>query len=1394
MEPPRRIDLQTVPQSPSRKKEKKVRPTLRFNLTIGESTLESCPEISYTDLVRKAMGPVENGEEEAFAAQDAAAEDKLAATARMFEKKYGQHTASGKRGKTRKHGRWEDDLDLGMGYDDTDPFIDNDEAYDELVPSTMTTQYGGFYINSGELEFRDISDSDNDTSDFKLMKKRKMVKSRVLRSSDDDEPPSTDSGTMPKRKFKKKMTNGIDSVRRKDGDNVYKSTKKSKSAFIGSTMKRKTVADLLKQKAIHQANATSQSKMNQHQQDQIADAINSVVMASVQTVSGETAVVAQDSDSQEQLGHGSMVDDVDRDTGGSGSHSPNVGGAPHKPADGGGGASPKLPDELPKQLVDYINMIKQAAKVSEEGKRKFFMPEVNNMLLEIERLSKQQLVGKRSLIYTHLAAHLPCGKETLLKRAKKLLLDELEDAMKAPILKLKQAIAAAMTAQVAEYKKLCEAVGTTAKDGENITESADDDNSMKSEEKAKRMPRRVFKWTDRIRSLLNEVVVLRLRIYDTAKIRSYTSEDYVKQFLETSLKPMWPVRWMNVRILFRESRGAHSDVTMSFPKQATLSRKVVSPLAASSPPIDTPPLTATQPAFTEPLTTTTHSTAITARVQTATDSPSTAAPPAHVGAPSTGDGAATKSHKRPESHKPAKQRDDNAGCADEEQEMGAPSGDDLDLMITPYALTSLPDDAFVSDILSASSGLFERLPSPQHPSASVAAATTSSQPGVATSAAAAATTVAAATRLVSVGDLVASVTEQALGSKPDKPLWMSPPRNADASEPAAKKASPPPSSSRQQTDSVVGEAQPKAEATSVSVASWRKTAGEVDANNQSTGTGMVPLVPELVSWRQASATTVSSSSSKQAKDVSTSDEAHLTDTLNLFSRTQSLLASLQQHGSAATEREPGEVEDVYTGRSIHVSPQRPPGGSTVSPQRPSSGNTVSPQRPPGGSSLSPQRPPGGSTLIPQRPPGGSIVSPQGPASSSTVSPPRQLATQAMSSLLRGGSKAAASSQPWQSAHRSLSGEKSSLLQSAASAPSPNHPARQPSPQPPTVVDAEEEQRLLLQALAEHRLQQASRGEVRSMPGSKVDGKSQQASRGEGRSSQVSKVEGRSAQPVSVRGEGRSTQHGGVSRVEGRSAQHASSSHTGAAASLQASRAGERPGAHAAGVRGEGRLSQHASGSSSRGEQNVTQSGKLERERHKSPARADQQKSPHGSFPLSSSPHKTSPHSTKSERESPSTARSSERKKSSAAGSSPVSHHISTPHSSPSAYISQSIYSMHDSASRAQSSLFRPFPPVMMPDFTTYSAMDAFSAAQLTQAQLLSQVSLNNALYLGAARDGSTGTSYPSLNIPSTSQTTYSQAAPSVFKSAQSSQGSSTPSSSQAGSTSPLFTRPGFSSK
>ncbi|XP_047998546.1 yemanuclein isoform X3 [Leguminivora glycinivorella] len=183
MSDPKRASLITVGASKSEKNS--VCKTVRLTINLDESNESKYPELNYKELViaedRKKR--VENGKTnklDPFSDND----EELERVAKKFEQKYGGKSTYGRKGRS-KH---DDFADIGMGYDENDPFIDNTDNYDEMMPPETDTFYGGFYINSGSLEFKSVPE--NRIADVENGRRNKR---RISSSSSEEE--SSDSSS-----------------------------------------------------------------------------------------------------------------------------------------------------------------------------------------------------------------------------------------------------------------------------------------------------------------------------------------------------------------------------------------------------------------------------------------------------------------------------------------------------------------------------------------------------------------------------------------------------------------------------------------------------------------------------------------------------------------------------------------------------------------------------------------------------------------------------------------------------------------------------------------------------------------------------------------------------------------------------------------------------------------------------------------------------------------------------------------------------------------------------------------------------------------------------------------------------------------------------------------------
>ncbi|KAM5328072.1 ubinuclein-1 isoform 2-T2 [Glossophaga mutica] len=552
---------------------------VRITLTLFEPDHKRCPEFFYPELVKNIRGKVKGlqpGDKKKDLSDPFNDEEKekhkVEALARKFEEKYG--------GKKRRKDRIQDLIDMGYGYDESDSFIDNSEAYDELVPASLTTKYGGFYINSGTLQFRQASESEDD---FIKEKKKKSPKKRKLKEGGEKIKKKKKDDTYDKEKKSKK------SKFSKAGFTALNASKEKKKKKYSGAL---SVKEMLKK---FQKEKEAQRKRDEEHKPVTVSSAEAQGLRELEGTSDPLLSLFGSTSDNDLLQAATAMDSLtDLDLEHLLSESPE--GSPFRDMDDesdslGVGLDQEfrqpssLPEGLPAPLEKRVKELAQAARAAEgESRQKFFTQDINGILLDIEVQTRELSSQVRSGVYAYLASFLPCSKDTLVKRARKLHLYEQGGRLKEPLQKLKEAIGRAMPEQMAKYQDECQA-HTQAKVAKMLEEEKDKEqrerericsDEEEDEEKGGRRimgPRKKFQWNDEIRELLCHVVKMKLESYDLERNnKAHSWEDYVKVFLDAEVRPLWPKGWMQARTLFKESRRGHGHLTSILAK-----KKVIAP-------------------------------------------------------------------------------------------------------------------------------------------------------------------------------------------------------------------------------------------------------------------------------------------------------------------------------------------------------------------------------------------------------------------------------------------------------------------------------------------------------------------------------------------------------------------------------------------------------------------------------------------------------------------------------------------------------------------------------------------------------------------------------------------------------------------------------------------------
>ncbi|XP_042575456.1 ubinuclein-2-like isoform X1 [Cyprinus carpio] len=550
------------------------KPTVRLNLSLSEPSEQRSAEFNYSELVQTDLQvrKVPQGLAPALDPSDPFAdEDKerqeVEALARKFESKYGCTV------KKKRRDRVQDLIDIGYGYDETDPFIDNSEAYDELVPASLNTKLGGFYINTGTLQFRAASESEGEDGGRDTNHLKKDGEERVIKRRKKKQDGSLEEKKPRKFKVPKPGVSALNRPEKKKRKKLMKDSL-SLAAMIRRFSREK--------EEIRKKNPAAAVKLVRAPQNTAAAAVAPGNDLSMADLTSDPAVMSLLGGATENDMLQELMGDLDfglLDSPGPSSPGQSENGTAAGQKAGAAGRvqktglmppPPPLPNSLPAPLLKRIEDLRVASRQFDmEGRKKFFTLDMNNILLDIELQVQEQPASVRTAVYSHLEAFVPCNKEALLKRLKKLSLNIQDDRLRTPLHKLKLAVCSVMPEQIARYNMDCMAkvAKQQTEDGDRNGSEDDDD-----EKPGKRVmgPRKKFVWDDKLRSLLCNLVQVKLGCYELEGQSSLSPEDYLKVFMETEVKPLWPKGWMQARMLIKESRVAHSHLTGNTVKKRML--------------------------------------------------------------------------------------------------------------------------------------------------------------------------------------------------------------------------------------------------------------------------------------------------------------------------------------------------------------------------------------------------------------------------------------------------------------------------------------------------------------------------------------------------------------------------------------------------------------------------------------------------------------------------------------------------------------------------------------------------------------------------------------------------------------------------------------------------------
>lgn len=182
--------------------------------------------------------------------------------------------------------------------------------------------------------------------------------------------------------------------------------------------------------------------------------------------------------------------------------------------------------------------MRQIAEASKGmSSQKFFSASVLDLLVEIDNHIKDVSPKIRNATLEFVSEPMPCKKDTLMLRLKKMRKDKVESVLKEPFDKFTVMIKKCVEIQTIKYEGQLENFNKRLAE---YAEKSKTDPSMKKP----RQPSKNFNWTSDAKSDFFELLKIKESLYSAQKAKDTTLEAWIKEFVNVEIKSLFPPGWV----------------------------------------------------------------------------------------------------------------------------------------------------------------------------------------------------------------------------------------------------------------------------------------------------------------------------------------------------------------------------------------------------------------------------------------------------------------------------------------------------------------------------------------------------------------------------------------------------------------------------------------------------------------------------------------------------------------------------------------------------------------------------------------------------------------------------------------------------------------------------------